>query len=107
MPTTFDDLSPARQRLALLLRDLRFGQVRDLTVVAGEPVFDPPPHLVRHRQLGAVDRVLPPLGPQTRLKPHLEALCAELDDLGSGIIETIKVQDGLPVHLQVALPATR
>ena len=101
-PTTHD-LSPARQRLIALMRELRYGQIRDLRIAAGEPVFAPAPRVVRAVQVGG-GRVVPPRGgPGHRLKPHILDLLDEFDALGTGVIETIKVQDGLPVHVQVAI----
>jgi hypothetical protein len=100
---TIDDLSPARQRLVALMRDLGYGQIRDLRIEHGEPIFDPPPCVVRAVQVGAGRVRLPRGGPGYRLKPHILDLFDEFDALGTGVIEAIKVQDGLPVHLQVAI----
>jgi hypothetical protein len=100
---TIDDLSPARQRLTALMRDLGYGQIRDLRLEHGEPIFDPATCVVRAVQVGS-GRVLPPRGgPGHRLKPHILDLFDEFDALGTGVIETIKIQDGLPVHMQVAI----
>jgi hypothetical protein len=99
----YGDLSPARRRLADLIHHLRYGQIRCVRVVAGDPVLDPPPVIVRSLSLGAPSRIRHPPGHDTRLKPHLVALFAECDRLGTGQIEVIKVQDGLPAHAQVAV----
>ena len=98
---TSTGLSPARRRLIAIMRDLRFGQIRDLHIVAGDPVFYPAPRLVRAVQLGAADH--PRGGHAQRITPHIVELLNEFDALGSGLIEVIKVQDGLPIHVQVAV----
>lgn len=98
-----DDLSPARQHLIAIMRELRYGQIHDLTIEAGEPVLDPLPRLVRAVQICGQGRVLRRGGPCSRLKPHLLELFDEFDALGTGVIDIIKIQDGLPVHLQVEI----
>lgn len=100
---TIEDLSPARQRLVAIMRDLRYGQIRDLRVVDGEPVFEPAPRLIRAVQLCGGNSLLHRGGPGHRIKPHILELMDEFDALGTGLVDTIKVQDGLPVHIQVAL----
>jgi hypothetical protein len=100
---TIDDLSPARQRLVAIMRDLRYGQIRDLRVVDGEPVFEPAPRLIRAVQLCGGSSLLHRASPGHRIKSHILELLDEFDALGTGLVDTIKVQDGLPVHVQVAI----
>jgi hypothetical protein len=99
----YADLSPARRQLVNLMRDLRYGQIRSVPVVDGEPVLDPLPPIVRSVRLVNVRNTPHRPTKGYRLKPHVIALFAEFDRLGTGQIETIKVQDGLPVHVQVAV----
>ncbi len=100
---TFGDLSPACLRLVAWMQSLCYGQIRNLRVVDGEPVFTPPPQLVRSVQLCGADGNPHRLRPDIRLKPHVVQLLDELEALGTGTVEVIKIQDGLPVHIQVAL----
>jgi hypothetical protein len=76
------------------------------TFRAGEPVFDPLPLIVR-----VVRTTEPPPGPP-QPAPESFVLCREqqtflrhLTDLGDGVVALIKVHDGLPVQLEIHLPA--
>jgi len=40
-------LSPARRRLVELMQEVNYGRIENLEVCDGEPVFDPPPSVVR------------------------------------------------------------
>lgn len=99
-------LSPNQRRLLERMRTLGFGIIRGLHVRAGEPVFDPLPVIVR-----VVRTTEPPPGPP-RPAPESFVLCREqqtflrhLTDLGDGVVDLIKVHDGLPVQLEIHLPA--
>jgi hypothetical protein len=99
----YADLSPARRRLVTLMHSLRYGEIRAFAVVDGEPVLDPLPQIVRSVQLSRPSGTSHRPSQGYRLKPHVVGLFAEFDRLGSGMIESLKIQDGLPVHVQVAL----
>jgi hypothetical protein len=58
---------------------------------------------VRAVQICGQGRVLRRGGPCSQLKPHLLELFDEFDAIGTGVIEVIKIQDGLPVHLQIEI----
>ncbi len=99
---TLADLSPARHHLIALIRDLGFGQLRDLRIVAGDPIVDPAPRRFRVRQLSVTDRASPIPPIIDHLPLSLQMLFDECDARGTGVIEVIKVHNGLPVFLQVA-----
>ncbi len=95
-------LSPARRRLVELMQDLNFGRIERLEVLDGQPVFDPPPRIVREIKFGA------PNGPRPEaalcdfvLKAQLVEFFAWLDTLGDGVIERLEVQHGLPFRIVV------
>ncbi|MGQ9677527.1 MAG: hypothetical protein ACUVX1_17840 [Chloroflexota bacterium] len=50
---TESSLSHQQTRLIELMQELDFGQVRDLVARDGEPVFDPPPRVVREVKFGS------------------------------------------------------
>jgi hypothetical protein len=95
-------LSPARRRLVELMQDLNFGRLERLEVLDSQPVFDPPPRIVREIKFGAQN------GPRPEavlrdfvLKAQLVEFCAWLDTLGDGVIERLEVQHGLPFRIVV------
>src|SRR5262249_22086525 len=95
-------LSPARRRLLEIIRGLQFGRVEDLHVQAGEPVFNPAPRFVRSQKFGVAREAL---GEQKlgtpRLKEQMTDLLALLDQVGTGVIRSIIVTDGLPLVAEV------
>jgi len=95
-------LSPPRARLIQCMQRLDFGTIERLAVRDGEPVFDPPPRLVRDVKFGAEN------GPRPEsclddfaLKSQVRDLFAHLDTLGNGTIRSIEIKHGLPFRMQV------
>lgn len=94
-------LSPNQRRLLEGMRRLGYGTIRGLHVRGGEPIFDPPPEVL------GIHRTVTPASAQ-RHDPETFVLCGEqraliqhLSRLGDGVVELIKVHDGLPVHLEI------
>ena len=46
------DLSPARRRLVQQCHEIAFGRIERLRVLDGEPVWSPPPRILRDIRLG-------------------------------------------------------
>jgi hypothetical protein len=96
-------LSPARRRLVELLQHLNFGRVEGLSVLDGDPVFDPPPRLVREVKFGGEN------GPRSEaaaadfpLKSQLVELFQHFDEIGDGTIDVLEIKHGLPFRMVVA-----
>jgi hypothetical protein len=95
-------LTPGRRQLLVLMRTVGFGEILNLTIRAGEPVFVPPPEVIREVKLGA--------GKETRydaasgnfaLRDQVVDLFEQLDLLGTGTIESLEVKGGLPFRLRL------
>jgi hypothetical protein len=71
--------------------------VQALIVRGGEPVFDPPPIVVRTVKLGAPAAVNTPKPGSQRLTPAAADLIERIRRLGDGIVHRIQVVDGQPV----------
>jgi len=96
-------LSPTQQRLVLLLQALNFGEIRDLHVKDGQPVFEPRPDVVRSVRLGAENGPRPEIGrTDCTIKMPVLELLEEIRRLGDGRIQRIAVKHGLPTDLTVA-----
>src|SRR5690242_16219301 len=54
-------LSPSRKRLVQMMQHLNYGRIEDLSIRGGEPIFDPPPRVIRHIKLGADNAPRPEL----------------------------------------------
>lgn len=100
--TTSGSLSPNLRRLFERMRRLGYGTIHGLHVLAGDPLFNPPPLVVRTVRLS--DHVSTSQGTANAdytLKREQIALLRELTAIEAGVIEVIKVHDGLPVGLEM------
>lgn len=103
---TKSSLSPARQRLVRMIQQVNFGKISNLTVRAGEPVFEPGPIVTRDIMFRPGADNGP--HPDTTLRDFVlrgafVTLFHELDALQHGTIEVIQVAGGVPVRM--AIPA--
>ncbi len=74
-------LSPARRRLVTLMQEVNFGSIHGLHVCAREPVFDPPPRVVREVKFCAENGPRPEVTKEDfPLKAQVWELFAEIDD---------------------------
>ena len=90
-------LSPRRRRLLELLQQVNFGRVESLVVADGEPVFDPPPQIVREIKFGAENGPRQELGAADfNLKSQVVELLAFFDELQNGTVDVLEVKYGLP-----------
>jgi hypothetical protein len=96
------ELPPGRRVLVRLMRDRGFGTILRLHVRDREPVLDPAPEVVREVKLGATREERPGGGEQDfTLKAQVVDLFEQLDALGSGSIESLEIQNGLPFRLRL------
>jgi hypothetical protein len=95
-------LSPPRRRLVEMMQSINFGQILELVVRGGEPVLDPPPEIVREVKLGANKHAQASnAAGDFVLKAQVVELFEHLDLLGTGSIEVLEVQNGLPFRLRL------
>jgi hypothetical protein len=98
-------LSPACQRLVEVLQAVNYGRIEDLRAADGEPLFDPPPRVVRDVLLDRDDAPRPEAGRgDFTLRREVAALLRHVAAAAPGSTMTITVQAGLPVRLQIAGP---
>lgn len=95
-------LSPACRSLLELIRWVNFGRIEELAVRGGDPVFDPPPRVVRAVRLAqpGPSRHQSTRTPSTLRREEI-GLVQELATIGTGVIHVIKIHDGLPVALEI------
>jgi hypothetical protein len=95
-------LSPARCRLLELMQSIGFGRIENMIVRGGEPVFRPPPYVVREFKLTSDDDADPAgAAADFELKAQVVRLFRRLDKLGDGLVEMLEVKDGLPFKLVI------
>jgi hypothetical protein len=93
-------LSPAGQRLVALMQSVNFGEIRDLHVRDGQPLFLPAPAVVRLVKLGADNRPRPECeGSDFLIKSQILELLEELGRFGNGRVLRIGIKHGIPTDL--------
>ena len=102
-PLRFSDLSPARQTLVRLCQDVNFGQILDLQVTSGEPIWDPGPTILTEVRLDIEEGPRPERElPDFQLSSEIRRLVRYLNQIKDGTITKIEIRDGLPRRLVVA-----
>ena len=95
-------LSPARRRLLELMQSIGYGRIQNLIIRDGDPVFRPPPYVVREFKLNSDDDADHELAAvDFELKLEVVRLFRRLDRLGDGMVESVEIKDGLPFKLAV------
>jgi hypothetical protein len=95
-------LSPSERRLVELMQRLNFGRIEGLTICSGEPVFDPPPRVVRLLKMGGDNNPRPQLrSVDFGLKHEVAEALEHLRRLEDGVVQCIEVRHGLPFSMEI------
>jgi len=96
-------LSPERQYLLDLVREVRCGRIEQVEVHEGEPRLTPLTRVYRESQFGGSTNhdTLPTDNATERQK--IDDLLTFLDSIGDGNTVNIEVRDGLPFRAQIEL----
>ncbi len=93
-------LTAGLKRLVEWMQRIYFGRVEGLPVRCGQPVFDPPPRIVREIRLGGERGPHPMLNSEDFvLRSEVQQLFAEMERIGEGMILLIEVRYGLPARM--------
>src|SRR3974377_2331901 len=94
---TKEALSPARKRLVELMQEINYGRIEELQIRDGEPVFNPPPTVLRQYLFGKEN------GPNANrsadsfaLKKKVAELFEIFDREPSLYIQELIIDNGLP-----------
>ena len=95
-------LSPARKRLVELMQEVNYGRIERLQIRDGDPVFNPPPTVLRQYLFGKEN------GPNAyrgvdgfALKKKVAELFEIFDREPSLSIQELIIDNGLPVRMTV------
>jgi hypothetical protein len=93
----FAELSVPRQILVRLFQSINFGQIQDIAIRDGDPVFHPEPVVLVDVKLDAEkgERQEAALA-DFALRDEVRRLMEHLDELKTGKIERIEVRSGIP-----------
>ena len=101
MSLTKSSLSPELRKLLEVMQKTNYGRIQGLQVRNGQPVFNPPPRLIKDVKLGSVDsesRAELEAADFILKREHIEFF-ETLKRVGDGLIETIEIKSGLPFRL--------
>ena len=105
MGLTKCDLTASKRKLLELMQHINFGRIDGLTIENSEPVFDPPPRVVREIKLGGVYSPRPEIESDNfTLKSKAVEFLSHLEHLCNGTVETIEIKHGLPFHMRIEEP---
>jgi hypothetical protein len=97
---TKEALSPARRRLVELMQEINYGRIEELQIQDGEPVFNPPPIVLRQFLFGKEN------GPNANrgvdsfaLKKKVAELFEMFDREPSLSIQELIIDNGLPLRM--------
>jgi hypothetical protein len=96
-------LSATQKRLLETLQKTNYGRVEGLSVLDGEPVWNPAPRVVKDIKLGSAEtgvRAEFESADFALKREHIE-LFEQLRRFGSGIVECIEIKGGLPFRLML------
>jgi len=106
IPHRFSELSAPGRVLVSIMRDAQFGRFEDLRVHNGEPVFDPPPRLIRVKRIGSTDEPTVSASDDWVLKGPILDLLWEIAAIGNGTVARLEFRKGQPCLLEWVIPAT-
>ena len=96
-PLRLSDLTPGRQALVRLCQTINFGSIENLEVRDSEPVFDPPPVMLRDLKLDSDEGPRPELAlTDFVVSNEIVRLMRHLDEMKSGTVRRVEVRGGIP-----------
>ncbi len=95
-------LTAPRQTLVRLFQSINYGQVEDLEVRSGEPVFSPAPRVLIDVRLTGDEAPRPEheLG-DFALREEITRLIDRLAELGDGSVTVIEIRAGVPRRMVI------
>jgi len=99
------DLTAARRWLVENMQKIAYGRFKQLVIVNGQPLTDPPPRMYRDQRLtGHNNHRRETQLPDFILKEQVVTLFEEFDRIGNGVIARLEVRDGLPYGMTLEEP---
>ena len=99
----YSELSPSGKFLVSTMRRVQFGRLEGLRICNGDPVWDPPPKLVRVMKIGSGEEPELAEPGDWVLKAAIRDLFKEFAQLQIGIVDRVVFHRGLPCLVEVAI----
>jgi len=106
IPQRFSELSPSGKLLVSTMRRVQFGRFEGLRICNGDPVWDPPPRLVRVTKIGSGEESEMAEEDDWLLKSAIRDLLKEFADVRNGTFDRIAFHRGLPCVVEIAIGPT-
>ena len=103
IPQRFSELSVAGKVLVATMCRVHFGRFEALRIYNGDPMFDPPPRLVRVARIGSGEGSEVSKSDDWVLKAPIRDLFKEFAELRNGIIDRLEFRRGLPCLVEIAI----
>ena len=101
----FSELSVLRQAFIRKCHQIGFGQILNLAVDAGDPVFVDDTEVIVDLKLGSRNGPRPELELRDfALASEMVQLFSKLDIIGNGVVRELEVHAGMPRRLRVKVP---
>jgi hypothetical protein len=102
----FSELSSSGKLLVSTMRHVQFGRFEGIRIRDGEPVWNPPPKLVRVAKIGFSGDPKVPEASDWVLKSAVRELFREFAALQNGTIDRVVFHRGLPCLVEISISAT-
>lgn len=97
-------LDPVQKRIVDVVEALGFGSIRRLTIRAGKPCLEPPPHIIQTVKLDSgCEQKVPPASADPALEREFENLFNSLTTLNETVVD-IEVRHNRPFRLLIDRP---
>ena len=88
------------------MQAIHFGRMENIVVHDGQPLFDPPPKIIREIKFGGENEARKELNSNDfLLKTQVVELFKQLEKLGDGTVLSLEIKHGLPFRMTVEEPA--
>jgi hypothetical protein len=99
------DLTVALKWLVENMQKIGYGRFKQLVIINGQPLTDPPPRIYRDKRLtGQNSQRTEAQLADFILKEQVVKLFEEFDRIGNGVISRLEVRDGLPYGMTLEEP---
>jgi hypothetical protein len=101
-PLRFSDLSPACQALVRLCQTINHGSIEGLKVETSQPVFDPPPVVLKDVKLDSDEGPRPERALEDFVVgDEIVRLITSLDNMQCGVVRRVEVRAGIPRRIVI------
>ena len=96
------DLSVSNKQLLKLMWRIYYGSIKGLIIKNGDPVLNPLPHMESKIKFSGDNGPRPEATKKDfMLKMEVRDLFAKFEAMGDGVVASIEIQRGLPVHMTI------